>query len=103
MPLFRVVIGTGGRPLLVAEGLDGVEVGGFACRVPAEEESDGGADGERDDDGHGVEDEGYLFEECADDGQGQGVDAFAQEDADDATDEAMPAETPIGVLQCGTV
>ena len=37
-------------PLLVADGLNRVEVGGFACRVPTEEDADYGADEEGDDD-----------------------------------------------------
>ncbi len=40
-----------GLELLVAEGLDRVEVGGLAGGVPAEEDADGGADEEGDDDG----------------------------------------------------
>ena len=37
-------------PLLVPDGFDRVEVGGFAGRVPAEEDADYGADEEGDDD-----------------------------------------------------
>ncbi len=38
---------------LVPERLDGIELGGFAGRVEPEEDSDGGAEGKRDDDRRG--------------------------------------------------
>ena len=73
---------------LVTEGLDGVEVGGAACRIPAEEEAHGGAYREGGEDGAHVEGEGQLLDE----GGGKGIDAEAQEDAKQAAYESGRAD-----------
>ena len=43
------------RKLLVAKGLDGVEVGGFLGRVPAEKDTDGNTDHKTNPDGEGAD------------------------------------------------
>ena len=57
--------------LFIADSLDGVEVGGAACRVPAKEEAHSGAYREGDEYGANIQREGQLLDE----GGGEGIDA----------------------------
>src|SRR5207342_3847941 len=63
----------------VAQGADGVEAGGLACRPDAEHDPDREAEQDGRDDGHGVEDEAPA---------GELADARRDDEAEDDADEA---------------
>ena len=76
------------RRSFVAEGLDGVEAGGFPGRVEAEDNADGAGDGDGGDDGREREERGPVQE--MGDGHGR---AAANEDAHDGAPLATGRES----------
>lgn len=77
--------------LFVAEGVDGVELGGFSGGVEAEEDADGGAEDEGDDDGRRRDEDGPAVE-LGDELRAADADEDADDSAEGAEDDGLDQE-----------